>query len=181
MDDYQFFLYIIAFIIYIVSRVMKKAPKKNFPPKVPRSNAPKKQPQKQISFEELLEQFTEEGKKKSKPKKVVQEASRPSPQRVRHPQKANRPARDDQRMDGRNLEPLKAAKLEYKPMVAKSLQPKSRPSTEPKDEIATFKMKNLEVEEAETTNEASFIHEALSNPSNARQAVILSEIFNRKY
>ncbi len=175
MDDFQFWLYIIFAVIYFISRGLKKKKPQSQGPAP--TNRPQQQtrPQKQpVSFEELLKEFTD-GKVDDEPQATVQETAERERQKI---QETESEAEKDIRLEGRNR---KFADDESKKIYEDSIKRAEQGLSYKREGVFKSKMKR-KIEEKETNSAiASDIKTMLNDAEDAKKAVILSEILNRKY
>jgi hypothetical protein len=173
MDDIQVLLYIVIGVFYFISKFMKKKPVPQKPVQKPvGGDSDTNAPQRPLTFEELLKEFTQpqqeekrvevdeedefidvrdEGRKNAEP------AYKPSytfsdAETKRNFEQSQRLAAASKRIEEEGIE---------QDMTFKSYKMPSR--TEPKNEVAAGVM------------------EMLRDAEGAKKAVILAEIFNRKY
>ena len=162
MDDFKILLYILFFIIYVVTRFRKKNPNKPVTPQKTNREKSSSQPNrgqtKQMTFEELLEQFTDPNKaKKNKPKEAVNPAKK------------------------KPVEERKLAKQKKLAQRTPQRQYYQEENTEKTYNQAGREKAPKKVKDIEDEDNFSQLRQMLNNPESAQQAIILSEIINRKY
>ena len=172
MEDFKIWVYLAFAAIYLISRAMKKKqPAKR--PRSPLQTADDGSPERKApaSFEELLKEFTEEREKQEATQHEVEEP-------VRKPvgAPARQSVQEEIRLEG---EKRHFADDESRAIFERSiLEAEGADISYERDEH--FKMKRWEREEEENEM-ASELKEMLRSPHDARKAVILSEILNRRY
>ncbi|WP_258097088.1 hypothetical protein [Marinoscillum pacificum] len=183
MDDFKIWIYVIAGALYLISRAFKNKGGDATPAKPVRrsSNAPTGRPNKPVSFEELLKEFTEGNS--STEEEEYQEQPRPLEARqvVEERKWAQENKWDDDiRNEGRNR---KFADDESRRVYEESIKNAEGAKLDfERDEHFRIKLKDRKKEEDVNESEfASDIASMLRNPEDARKAVILGEILNRKY
>ncbi|QSE96898.1 hypothetical protein [Fulvivirga lutea] len=161
MDDIQIIIYIIFVLFAIISRALKKKKEPQKKPARPASqNQSKPAPQKQLTFEELLKEFTEEqsGTKRSEPEYAEPESY-------------------EQEFDVNDDEEIKRI---YEESVRASQ--KYEESRNRHDDKHSGKFKHFEhYSEEDVAEEESEYAKLLQDEDSAKNAIILSEIINRKY
>ena len=173
MDDIQTLFYIVIAIFYFLSRVLKKKdPAKNKKTSRPgtENNPNPSQRRKPVTFEELLREFTEEqgGGKQPEPEAVEEEPERP---------RGYRSLEDDDEIK----EPAKRrfaddeSRRIYEESIKNAANLKENYSEDPKIGFRRYETK----EEQETVG--SEVAAMLQDPADAKKAIILGEILNRKY
>ncbi|MFY0685802.1 MAG: hypothetical protein JXQ90_01485 [Cyclobacteriaceae bacterium] len=187
MDDIQFWIYLVFAAIYFIGKALKK---KNKPPvNRPRPQSPleteteladRPQTSRPATFEELLEEIT--GQKSLEPETPVEESVEEKPVPFYEEQKEIIPVQKDEsiEMEGRNRQ---FADEESKRIYEESIKRAEgfNIGFEPDEKFSSKKVLRSTAEE-ETENEfASEIKSMLQNPDDAKKAIILSEILNRKY
>jgi len=183
MDDFKIWIYVIAGALYLISRAFKSKGGDAVPKKPERRspNTPTGRPNKPVSFEELLKEFTEGNA--GREEEEYKEQPRPVEARQvvaeRKWVEENR-WDDDIRNEGRNR---KFADDESKRVYEESIKNAEGAKLDfERDEHFRIKLKDRKQEEEENESEfASDIASMLRNPEDARKAVILGEILNRKY
>lgn len=171
MEDFKIWVYLAFAAIYLISRAMKKKePEKK--PRSPLQSAEDESPRRKApaSFEELLKEFTEEHEKQ-------EAAEREQEELVMEPTRApEKRVQEEIRLEG---EKRHFADDESRAIYERSIQEaEGAEISYERDEH--FKMKRWEREEQE--NEiASELKNMLKSPSDARKAVVLAEILNRRY
>jgi cell division protein FtsN len=174
MDDIQVLLYIVIGLFYFIAKFMKKKPVPQKPVQKPATgSADTNAPQKPLTFEELLKEFTQ-----------------PQQQEKEEEIEEDEEVFIDTRDEGRkNAEPA------YKPDYTFSDAETKRNFEQSQRLVAAAKRideEGIEIESTfkphrmpsrnESKNEvAAEIMEMLQDADGAKKAVILSEIFNRKY
>ncbi|MDW3191155.1 MAG: hypothetical protein R8G66_02285 [Cytophagales bacterium] len=172
MEDFKIWVYLAFAAIYLISRAMKKKePEKK--PRSPLQTADEQSPRRKApaSFEELLKEFTEEHERQETEERQTEE---PVVQPVSSP--ARPTLQEEIRLEG---EKRHFADDESRAIYERSIQEaEGAHISYERDEH--FKMKRFERQEEE--NEiASELRNMLKSPSEAKKAVILSEILNRRY
>lgn len=155
MDDIQLVIYIVLIAFGIFSKFLK-AKKKPVPKKgKPINSREPETPQKQLTFEELLREFTEE---KSPQPEPMEEVS----------YEADFDIRDDDEIK----RIYEKAKLDSKKYEVEASH----------DDRHTGNFQHFKgYSEEDTEEEASEYAKLLNDPDSARKAIIMSEIINRKY
>ncbi len=155
MDDIQIVLYIIFVLFAIVSRALKK--KKQAPLKKVRQRQEPQEDQgseKQLTFEELLREFTEEKQPEPKVETV----------------------KEEQYFDTRDDDEIKRV---YEESIRAS---EAYQSKEHSDDRHTGNFQHFEhYSEEDLEEEESEIAKLLRDPESARNAIVLSEVLNKKY
>lgn len=180
MDNFQFWLYVIVAVIYLISRARKKSKEQNAPvdfpdqetTTIPRSydqpTSPKPKP---LTFEELLREITEA--KESRP------APRPEPEYVDY---------DDEieEEEGKSMETITPINEERTTQVYEDAKKLAfyRPSLEETMKLEDTDTKYGKFAEFEIKEERNLLLEYsqdLRDPKGFKRALILSEILNRKH
>jgi hypothetical protein len=191
MDDIQFWIYVIFAIIYFVARNFKKDKKKQVPGRPSQSDETTTNTQPQ-SFEELLEEITGRRSVTSQNNpddRRISEAADPleDPPKERYLEPKPWEVKEDEiqrtndiAREGNNR---KFADDESRRIYEESIK---RAEGADIDYALDKKYANKKVirstaEEDETNELANEIKEMFQNADSARKAVIMSEIFNRKY
>lgn len=171
MEDFKIWVYLAFAAIYLISRAMKKKePEKK--PRSPLQSAEDESPRRKApaSFEELLREFTEEHERQEATEQEREELVR---EPVSTPSKQ---VQEEIRLEG---EKRHFADDESRAIYERSIQEaEGADISYERDEH--FKMKRWEREEEENTI-ASELKNMLRSPSDAKKAVVLSEILNRRY
>lgn len=158
MDDIQLLIYIIFVVIALLSRFLKK--KKEPLPQNPDED---RQDEKQVSFEDLLREFSEK-------RQEVREQRTPTRRVIPAPSESRKVESvdtiSDEEVSKRYQESIKAAESEL------------RLEREVSEKLIHFKNYETEAEENLLAGE---IKEMLNSPEDAAKAIVLSEIINRKY
>ncbi len=180
MDDIQFWVYLIFGGIYLVSRILKKKGGDAVPHKPARrhTSAPSGGTNKPVSFEELLKEFTEgsatEEMKEEQPEPV--DSSEVLRRRQWAPKEESRPSYES---EGRTRV---FADDESKRVYEESIKnAEGADLAFERDDHFKIKLKSKSTEEAPTPELASEITNMLRDSDEAKKAVILGEILNRKY
>ncbi len=167
MEDLQLWVYIIFGILYFLSRTLRK---KN--PEQPRQSPletedsePRRQP---VTFEELLQEVTGQ----RSPAQVESEVEEVLPEEPKH----NPTQKEQVTEDRRHFSDAESREI-YERSV-KAAEEMSETTFEREDH---FKLKSKLSEEEPTSDHISDIRQLLATPDSAKKAIILSEIFNRKY
>jgi hypothetical protein len=169
MEDYFQILVFLAFVVFsILSRVLN--PKKKKPPvrapkeqpryegmdDVPEEDKPvvaREQPERRpVSFEDILREMMGETSQRQQEPPRPAERKKPKPKKVKSEAASSRPVQK------------KATRITEKISL----------------EDSGKRIKAIELDEKKR-NVAQEVAEALKTPKNAREAIILSEIINRKY
>lgn len=161
MDDIGTVLYIVFLALYIISRAFKKKGKK---PVTRQPNAPQaedeqtSQKERPVSFEDLLKEFTEQRTEAKRPKPKEQEAT------------FEKEEFDDSRVQETFESSVREAKefktldeqvdLEIKPLIS--------------DHFEAY-------EQEEEYTFADEIRDSFANPDDARKAIILKEVLDRRF
>ena len=165
MEDFKIWIYLVFGAIYLITRVMKKK-KPEEAPHSPLETADDNYPKRQApsSFEELLQEFTEQREEKEEPA-IREEAVKSSPVEV------------DTRLEG---ERRHFADEESRQIYERSIQEaEGADISYERDEH--FKVNRAASEHERSHEIGSSLKSMLRNPGSARKAVILAEILNRKY
>ena len=185
--DFQFWVYVIIGIIYILSRVMKKAEQpKDLPEKrgdkQPKYQGPASEKPKQLTFEELLKEITEA----KQPEKPVYQPQQPKYQP--QPKQDFVDYDDELKEEEQDLEDVdydyrKKDKL-YDVYEEAKRQAFERASLEEtmnvRDTVVQFgKFKVFEQEQQRNLLEE--YTKDLQDPHGLKKAVVMSEILNRKF
>ncbi|XOV95083.1 MAG: hypothetical protein ACFHWX_10300 [Bacteroidota bacterium] len=176
MDDIQTWIYIIIGIIYFIVRSLKKKTPNSSEQPMPRSSQPQQsdtQRRKPLTFEELLKEFTnpEAGQDTEEAIEEVEEVERPERERVREEFATEGSTRrfsdeESKRVYEESIKKAEGFKIDY--------------STDEKYHTEKLKAILHDHEEEESTF-ADDIKEMFNDPQDAKKAVVLSEILNRKY
>ncbi|MEQ8926057.1 MAG: hypothetical protein RLO81_09615 [Fulvivirga sp.] len=161
MDDIQIILYIVFVLFAILSRALKKKKETQKKPARPvDQNQRKETPKKQLTFEELLKEFTEEQ----------------GTTRKQEPQFAEEEEYEEE-FDVNDDEEIKRI---YEESVRASQ--KYEESRKNHDDKHTGKFKHFEhYSEEDVAEEESEYAKLLQDEDSAKNAIILSEIINKKY
>ncbi len=162
--DYKIILYIIFFVIYILAKTLKKPKPKHTPPK-PRPNidAEAHEAEPTITFEDIFRELTGDNKK-GKPVKVINEVEE---------LESSYPS-DDEIQEVYKESLIQAEKSKTLEQIVYDNAKKKRTAA-----LKSEKFSAYEVEEI--TSLASELGEMLKNPEDARKAIVLKEILDRKY
>ncbi len=164
--DYKIILYIIFFVIYILAKTLKKPKPKHTPPK-PRPNidAEAHEAEPTITFEDIFRGLTNDKKKeKPEPVEVINEVEE---------YESNYPS-DDEIQEVYKESLIQAEKSKTQERIVRDNAKKKRTAA-----LKSEKFSAYEVEEI--TSLASELGEMLKNPEDARKAIVLKEILDRKY
>lgn len=175
MDDIQVLLYIIIGVFYFISKFMKKKPVPEKPVQRPAQGASDTNaPQRPLTFEELLKEFTQ---------------PQPTQQEVVIEEREEEVFIDTRDEGRKNAEP--AYKPDYTFSDAESKRnfeqsqrlaaAAKRIEEEGIEQDLTFKPYKMPSRTEQKNEVAADIMEMLRDADGAKKAVILSEIFNRKY
>ncbi|MFY0605271.1 MAG: hypothetical protein JXR10_01060 [Cyclobacteriaceae bacterium] len=169
MDDIQFWLYLAFGAIYFITRMFKK---KNQPADQEGEVPPTANSPKPVSFEDLLKEFTQE-KKQEVEEELVQEVDT-TPEEVKWVEE-NKPKKYEEGRTRRFSDD--ESKRIYEESIKRA---EGAELTFERDEH--FKSGIRRNEEQHEDNEIAVdIKEMLSDQDEAKRAIILSEILNRKY
>ena len=162
--DYKIILYIIFFVIYILAKTLKKPKPKHTPPK-PRPNidAEAHEAEPTMTFKDIFRELTVD-KKKEKPVKVINEVEE---------LESSYPS-DDEIQEVYKESLIQAEKSKTQEQIVRDNAKKKRTAA-----LKSEKFSAYEVEEI--TSLASELGEMLKNPEDARKAIVLKEILDRKY
>ncbi|MEM7550459.1 MAG: hypothetical protein AAF363_12325 [Bacteroidota bacterium] len=164
MDDIGNIVYIVFLVIYLLSRAFKKKKPKQPPTANPDAyeqteSQPTQRPKKQLTFEEMLREFTE-GAPPEEPEVLDEPVPEPTPRQY-----------DDQSISEKYQSSIDQAKkfktideqveLERKPLVF--------------DEFDAYDIKE------DGPSIADEVRESLQNLDDARKAIILKEVLDRKF
>lgn len=169
MDNIQFWLYLAFGLIYFITRQMKKK-KANNDADQEQAPIPQKPYKKPVTFEDLLKEFTQEQVDDEEDEIVEQR----KPITVAAPKKEVTPIEED------HLH-RRFADEESKKVYQNSI--KQAEGADLKFERDMNFKSSIERSEqhAETSEFGAEIIESLRDADEAKKAIILSEIFNRKY
>ncbi|WP_421879585.1 hypothetical protein [Marinoscillum sp.] len=179
MDDIQFWIYLVFGAIYLLSRFFKKNDKDATPRRTPRpqQQQPTSRPNKPVTFEELLKEFTEG---KSEEEEV--EVEKPEPVEARQLLKERKWQEENRPDFSQEGTTRRFSDEDSRRIYEESIKSAETSSASfERDDNFKLKVKSLEEEEEEQTDYAGDIASMLQNPNDARKAVILGEILNRKY
>lgn len=173
MDDIQTWIYIIIGVIYFVIRSFRKKT-----PEIPnespvdttnpqRSDSERRKP---LTFEELLKEFTDPESRQTE-EEVVEEVRRPEPEKTK----------EDFAKEGstRRFSDEESRKV-YEESIKQAEGFEIPYDTDEDYHIEKFKAIPHDHDEEEDTV-ADDIRSMLSQPEDAKRAIILGEIINRKY
>ena len=174
MDNIQFWIYIAFAVIYFITKTLKKARTPQVPGKTPTSPLEtENEPAQPISFEELLQEIT--GKKTLKEPKA-----RESQWEKQRSVVENKYDHQDFENEGRKRV---FADDESKRIYEESI--KTAKSTDEdyfeKESVFNKWKKTDATNETSSSALVAEIKDMLNNSEDARKAIILSEILNRKY
>lgn len=167
--DEQIWFYIIAAVIYFLTRKKKKPTDSPSTPNTSRSDRPTQQ-NKPVSFEDLLREITEQREEESQTEPVYEERK---PEPKREPEESafetegrNRQFSDDEsrKVYEESIKQAEGADIEFVPDESYASQ-------------RLFKDKKEDLE----PSIADEIRDSFKNPDTARKAIIYSEILQRKY
>ena len=171
MEDLQLWVYIVFGIIYVVSRALKKKQpsKPGHSPLETEDEVSGRPTRRQpASFEELLREITAQ----NEPKEVEEEVVT-----VEEVSKSTSEPKQDFSLEGekRHFSDDESRKIYERSIAAAS-------NSDQEDISNTIPKVRLQKQESATSSSfSSDIKDMLANPTSARKAVILSEIFQRKY
>jgi len=165
--DYKIILYIIFIVIYILAKTLKKPKPKHTPPK-PRPNIDSEahEAEPTMTFEDIFREPTVDKKKeKPEPLKVINE--------VEELESSYHPS-DDEIHEVYKESLIQADKSKTLEEIVREKAKEKRPPVVESERFSAY-----EVEEI--TSLASELGEMLKNPEDARKAIVLKEILDRKY
>jgi len=176
MEDNKIWFYIIAAVIYFLTRKKKKKnqPQPNKASRPTEANRPQQQP-KPVSFEDLLKDITEGRTEEAPEAEVIEEQSMA-------PVYEERPTEGKTKRESIRHFADEESRRVYEASVARAAEYKSGHDHkfEPDEDYISQKMfKKSEVDSGPTI--ADEIREGLHTTDNARKAIVYSEILNRKY
>jgi len=165
--DLDIILYIIIFVIYILAKTLKKSKSKHTPPKPqPNIDAEAHEAEPTMTFEDIFRGLTNDKKKeKPEPVKVINE--------VEELESSYHPS-DDEIQEVYKESLIQAEKSKTREQIVRDNAKKKRTAA-----LKSEKFSAYEVEEI--TSLASELGEMLKNPEDARKAIVLKEILDRKY
>lgn len=167
MDDLKIWMYVIVGGIYLVTRMMKNRNKPSEGGSTPQdSYGPSKQPK---SFEELLREFTED-RKAGQVTEQPQEAKKHVPAPEVHQEEYFEEGRTRSFSDE-----------ESRKIYEDSIKSAEKTDDLIKSREAFQSRMKREIQQQDTPKASSDILDMLRNPEDARKAVVLAEILNRKY
>ncbi len=164
--DFKYILYIIFFVIYILAKTLKKSKSKQSP-KSPRPKIDEEthEAEPTITFEDIFRGLTNDKKKEEpEPVEVVNEVEE---------FESNYPS-DDEIQEVYKESLIQAEKSKTQEQIVRDNAKKKRTAPLKSEKFAAY-----EVEEI--TSLASELGEMLKNPEDARKAIVLREILDRKY
>ncbi len=184
MDNIQFWIYVIFAVIYFFGRALRKKPQEK-PKQRPRSPLETESESKErpVSFEDLLEEIT--GRKSlSDPQKSEPEIEEPEIEEA-----PPRPSRYERLKQEREAEKFEEGRTRtFSDEETRRVYEESIKSAEGYDldygtdeKYASKKVLRSTAEEEEDNEFVTEIKSMLQNKDEAKKAVILSEILNRKY
>lgn len=176
MDDIQFWLYLVFAVIYFISRSMKKKnpPKPQSRPQQ-QASEPAERRNRPVTFEELLQEFTEG---KSQPK----EAQQPEPVEATQVVKERKWQEENKPKEFEEGRTRRFSDEESRKVYEESIKRAEGAELEFKrDEHFQSKLKSRAKREAEGSEVAADVLAMLQDQDQAKRAVVLSEILNRKY
>ncbi len=162
--DYKIILYIIFFVIYIYAKTLKKPKPKHTPPKPgPNIDAEAHEAEPTITFEDIFRGLTVD-KKKEKPVKVINEVEE---------LESSYPS-DDEIQEVYKESLIQAEKSKTQEQIVRDNAKKKRTAALKSEKFSAYEVKEI-------TSLASELGEMLKNPEDARKAIVLKEILDRKY
>jgi hypothetical protein len=190
MDNFQFWLYIIIAVIYVIGRALKKGKQERQAPQEPmerEANAPfgDREFPRQLTFEELLREITESKQPKPKsqpvPKPLNEVATpKPTPAYVDYD--------DDLKEEIEDLEDVNYEARSQERVTEIYEKAKSEAFLRPSLEETLIKEKKdltySRFKEFSTGRKSTLLDEyvaELRNPSGFKKAVVMSEILNRRF
>lgn len=184
MDDIQFWLYLAFAVIYFITRGMKKKTTGGNPkPSSSDTNSDDRPQRKPVSFEDLLKEFTEGREVSGEENETM--APSPPPVEARHIveqrkwQEKN--TAESFKNEGRHRQ---FADDESRRIYENSIKIAEKTDLSIKgDDAFKSKLKRFDQEEEDIyeNDTAISIREMLQDSDDAKKAIILSEILNRKY
>jgi hypothetical protein len=181
--DFQFWLYVIIAVIYVLSRALKKKetpdatgrqPEK--PVRAGQTNRPVAEKPRQLTFEELLKEITE-AKQPATPKPAIPTFTAPAKREVVDYD-------EDLEEEEQDLETIPEERKEYNEYEQARRQAFARASLEETMNVRDTDMKFGKFKEFETEKQNNLLEEYtrdLHSPAGLKRAFVLSEIFNRKF
>ena len=161
--DFKIILYIVIFVIYILAKTLKKSPSKQSPkrprPKID-AEAHEAEP---MTFEDIFRELNVD-KKKEKPVKVKNEVEE---------LESSYPS-DDEIQEVYKESLIQAEKSKTQEQIVRDNAKKKRTAALKYDKFSAYEVKEI-------TSLASELGEMLKNPEDARKAIVLKEILDRKY
>ena len=176
MDSFQFWLYVIIAVIYLLSRARKKKADESPGPvdandARPLSSAPPPgNKPKQLSFEELLKEITES--KQQRP--PIEEPVVDYDENLEEEEQDLEDVEYDYRKQNKTYEVYEEAKKQA------FLRPSLEETMKVKDTVVSFG-KFKEFERGDETNLASEYLKDFHDPDGFKKAVVMSEILKRKF
>ena len=167
MEDFSTLIYIAAGIFYLVIRLLGGKKKKGQAPQQQSGKQGNKRTPK--SFEELLQEFSDQAEQAMAPPKEEQPAYTEPVQEVQESQPQSR-SYDDQEALSRYQQSVQMAQQSQRNELLTS-----KIGSAKSGRMGSYKIRKKRNVELEKTRKL------LSNPKNLRQAVILKEIIDRKY
>jgi len=164
--DYKIILYIIFFVIYILAKTLKKPKPKHTPPK-PRPNidAEAHEAEPTMTFEDIFRKPTVDKKKeKPEPVKLINEVEELESSYLS----------DDEIQEVYKESLIQAGKSKTQEQIVRDNAKKKRPAALKSEKFSAYEVKEI-------TSLASELGEMLKNPEDARKAIVLKEILDRKY
>lgn len=180
--DLQYWIYVIIGIIYLVSRVMKKA--ENQPKDIPdqrpgrpvrHDRTPPVEKPKQLTFEELLKEITEA----KQPRKPVYETVAPVEDVIDYDDQIEEEAQDLEK-----IEDYRKKDTIYKTYEDAKRQAFVRPSLEETLNVRDTNMSFGKFKEFEQEKKRNLLDEYITDfqdPEGLKKAVVMSEILKRKF
>ena len=169
MDNFETYLYIIFAVIYIVSRIIKARGKQNqkrpIPPNQRQTSAPQRQakPKKTFSFEDILKEF-EKNLSGEEESDTAYEKQMPV-QEIRHEKPQAKPAPAAPETPNK-----------YQSYYDENMKSSAQDDTFGEGRIFS-RNDNYKLEEEEVHPMVALMRD----PDGAKNAIVLSEIINRKY
>jgi hypothetical protein len=181
--DFQFWLYVIIAVIYVLSRALKKKETPDATERQPakpvrpgHSNIPTTEKPRQLTFEELLKEITE-----AKQPPVV---PRPVPTFSVPSQREVVDYDDDLEDEEQDLETIQEDRIETNEYEQSRRQAFARASLEETMNVRDTDMRFGKFKEFETEKQNNLLEEYtkdLQSPEGLKKAFVLTEIFNRKF
>jgi len=164
--DFKYILYIIFFVIYILAKTLKKSKSKQSP-KRPRPNidSEPREAEPTMTFEDIFKGLTNDKKKeKLEPVEVINEVEE---------FESNYPS-DDEIQEVYQESLREAEKSKTKEQIVRDNAKKKRTAALKSERSSSYLIQDSD-------KLASELSEMLKNPEDARKAIVLKEILDRKF